>query len=59
LRDRLERRTDELALAPFVPLGADAVSGLLATLEPAAATIAAAGEIMFPNPMGLPAPQVS
>jgi hypothetical protein len=56
LRDAVERRTDELALAPFVPLGADAVTDLLAALEPAAARIAAAGEIMFPNPMGLPAP---
>jgi helix-turn-helix protein len=55
LRDGVERRTDELALAPFLSLGADVVTDLLAALEPAAARITAAGEIMFPNPMGLPA----
>jgi hypothetical protein len=59
LRDGVERRTDELALAPFVALGADAVTDLLRVLEPAAARVAAAGEIMFPNPMGLPAPAAS
>jgi hypothetical protein len=59
LRDGVERRTDELALAPFVPLGANVVTHLLAALEPAVARITAMGEIMYPNPMGLPAPAAS
>jgi hypothetical protein len=54
LRARIERRTDELAIAPYARLGDDVVDGLLATLATPAATISASGEIRYPNPMALP-----
>lgn len=54
LRDRIERRTDELAWRPYGLLGDDRVRKLLAGLTPAAARISGSGEIIFPNPMGLP-----
>lgn len=56
VRDGIERRTDELALGPFEPLGQDRVDRLLEDLGPSTDPIAAAGEISFPNPMGLPRP---
>ncbi|HEX5945984.1 MAG TPA: hypothetical protein VFY82_06885, partial [Acidimicrobiales bacterium] len=56
LRDDIERRTDELAARPYTRLAADDLDALLAALGPAAARIADAGEIAFPNPMGLPRP---
>ncbi len=56
LRARIERRTDELAIAPYEDLGEDAVGGLLGDLRRVARPIAASGEIAYPNPMGLPAP---
>jgi hypothetical protein len=55
--DAIERRTDELAAAPYAAAGDDALDGLITQLEPAARTVAGAGEITFPNPMGLPAPR--
>lgn len=55
LRDHIELRTDELAAEPFAVLDAGAVDSLLGALAPAAATIAASGELRYPNPMGLPA----
>lgn len=54
LRERLERRTDEIAAEPYAGIGHDGVRRLLHELTPAAERIAATGEIMFPNPMGLP-----
>ncbi|WP_425321052.1 SCO6745 family protein [Actinoplanes teichomyceticus] len=52
-RDRVERRTDELAAAPWRALGPDATARLAGLLEPVAA---AAGRVLpFPNPIGLPA----
>ena len=59
MRDQIERRTDELALAIYEPLGHERVQALLAGLAPAARRIAAAGDITFPNPMGLPPPSPS
>lgn len=56
LRDQIERRTDELAIEPYLHLGQERVDVLLALLAPAAEWIAASGEITFPNPMGLPGP---
>lgn len=56
LRADIERRTDELAVAPIAAIGRDRVDALLADLVPAAAAIGQSGEIPFPNPMGLPAP---
>lgn len=56
LRDGIERRTDELAAVPFARVGSTQVERLLAAIGPPAERIAAAGEITFPNPMGLPRP---
>jgi hypothetical protein len=53
-RDDIEHRTDELAVAPYASVGDDVVASLLDALDPPARRIAASGEIMFPNPMGLP-----
>lgn len=52
-RDELERRTDELAAAPYASLGADAEE-LLRLLTPLRETIAASGAVIFPNPIGRP-----
>lgn len=52
----IEARTDELAARPYAVVGGPALTDALAVLEPAARTIAAGGDIRFPNPMGLPAP---
>ena len=54
LSDDIERRTDELAARPFEPLAEEVIEGLTVVLEPAARSIAASGEINYPNPMGLP-----
>lgn len=56
LRDQIERRTDELAVEPYAAVGADRIGQLLAEITPTAERIAGAGEITFPNPMGLPRP---
>jgi len=55
--ERIERRTDELAAAPYTAVGDDTLDRLISQLEPAARTVAGAGEITFPNPMGLPPPR--
>lgn len=56
LRREIERRTDELAVPPYAALGEEAVDRLLATCGPATERIAAAEEIIYPNPIGLPRP---
>jgi hypothetical protein len=58
LRGEIERRTDELAVVPYARLGTGDVERLVSVLGPAAGHIAAAGEISYPNPMGLPRPAV-
>lgn len=55
LRTGIERRTDELAAGAYRELADDEVDELLDRLEGPARTIAGAGEIRYPNPMGLPA----
>lgn len=55
LRDEIERRTDELAVAPYAAMGEAGVESLQQLLTPAARPVMASGEILFPNPMGLPA----
>lgn len=55
LHAEIERRTDELAVAPLAIVGRDRVDALLAVSTPAVARITGSGEITFPNPMGLPA----
>ena len=56
LRAEVERRTDELAVAPYAALGEERVADLIEALAPARERVAASGEISFPNPMGLPPP---
>lgn len=56
LHDDIERRTDELALAPYARIDSDTIDQLLALLEGPARVIAGAGDITYPNPMGLPPP---
>lgn len=54
LRDDIEARTDELAAQPYAALSDDDVQDLIQTLTPHAKRIGASGELVFPNPMGLP-----
>ena len=56
LRDDIERRTDELAAAPYARLPVDDLARLRDLLGAAAGRIAVADEIPYPNPMGLPRP---
>jgi len=56
LRSEIERRTDELSAPPYRVLGHERLDVLLGVLGPAGDTVASAGEISFPNPMGLPPP---
>lgn len=53
-REAIERRTDELALPPYMVLGDEQLDELLRSLGGPVRQIAAAAEIPFPNPMGLP-----
>ena len=54
LRDQIEHATDRIAVAPYVGLSAYQVERTLAEIDPMIEAIANAGEIPFPNPMGLP-----
>ena len=54
-RRRIEDSTDRLALAPWTALGARSTDRLEALLRHLSDAIVSAGEIRFPNPMGLPA----
>jgi hypothetical protein len=51
-----ERRTDELAMAPWRRLGPDGCARLLALLDEPVRLAVAGGGVPFPNPVGLPAP---
>lgn len=53
----IEDRTDELAAPPYELTDGDLFARLVAALEPASERVAASGEIMYPNPMGLPRPE--
>ena len=54
LREKLERRTDELAVVPYSALTDDQQARLLEVLAPAATAIVESDVIPFPNPIGLP-----
>jgi hypothetical protein len=54
LRATLEQRTDELAAQPYDVLPGPDLDRMLGSLADAAQHIEGAGEIRFPNPMGLP-----
>lgn len=53
LRASIERRTDELALAPYEALGADDCARLEKAIEAIGESLAAATPIAYPNPIGL------
>jgi Helix-turn-helix family len=55
-RDARERRTDDLAAAPWARLGPAGCDRLGALLEEPVRRVVAGGGIPFPNPVGLPAP---
>ena len=59
LHAAVERRTDELAAAPWAGVDDDALERIVTTLARLAGRVAAAGVIRFPNPMGLPGPGLS
>jgi len=54
LSEKIERRTDELAITPYRCLSEAEFATMLSMLSTLGQEIAAAGEISFPNPMGLP-----
>ncbi len=56
LRADIEETTDRLAALPFAELGEEEAVGAHEQLAAVSGTVAAAGVIPFPNPMGLPAP---
>jgi hypothetical protein len=56
LHAAIERRTDELAAAPWSAVDDDALEQVVTVLARLAGRVAAAGVIRFPNPMGLPSP---
>lgn len=55
LRDHLEQRTDDLALAPYAALGDEAVSDLEKAMTRVVELITKDAPVPYPNPMGLPA----
>jgi hypothetical protein len=55
-RDARERRTDDLAMPPWRLLGPAACDRLLDLLGPPVRLVVDGGGIVFPNPVGLPAP---
>ncbi len=59
MHDQIERRTDELSAPVYESLGDEMIQQLMAALASAAERIASAGDIAFPNPMGLPPPSGS
>jgi hypothetical protein len=56
LRAVIETRTDALAAEPLAALDPDELARLTEAIRDAAKGVAAAGDIPFPNPMGLPRP---
>jgi hypothetical protein len=52
--DRVEARTDDLAMAPWRALGDDGCDRLAELMRPLVAAISSSGSVPFPNPMGLP-----
>jgi hypothetical protein len=55
-RDDRERRTDELATAPWRQLGPEGCARLLSLLDHPVRLVVEGGGVPFPNPVGLPAP---
>jgi hypothetical protein len=55
-RDARERRTDDLSMPPWRHLGPAGCARLLDLLGPPVRLVVDGGGIVFPNPVGLPAP---
>jgi hypothetical protein len=55
-RDARERRTDDLAMAPWRQLGTEGCTRLLRLLGRPVQLVVEGGGVPFPNPVGLPAP---
>ena len=55
-RETLEDDTDRLASGPFRAIGIERTEELTRLLTPLATTIATAGVLPFPNPVGVPSP---
>ncbi|HEV2310209.1 MAG TPA: hypothetical protein VGU73_06770 [Acidimicrobiia bacterium] len=55
-REAVEETTDRLAAAPLERLGPDRVARLCALLEPIVTVLVEAGELPYPNPIGVPRP---
>jgi Helix-turn-helix family len=55
-RDAVEKTTDRLAAAPVERLGPDRLARLFALLEPIVTALVEAGELPYPNPIGVPRP---
>lgn len=53
-RDAIEAQTDVLALQPYAVLGDARCEQLLAALQPIARRLHGAGEMPYPNPVGVP-----
>jgi hypothetical protein len=58
LRTRIEGRTDELALEPWVRVGPDVYTEFVDGMEPLTNAILASDIVPYPNPMGLTRPPV-
>ncbi|MEM9202258.1 MAG: hypothetical protein AAGC53_11380 [Actinomycetota bacterium] len=56
LRAEIEQTTDRLAVVPYAAVGLERLEWLLVQLDPFVEMVTAAGDIPFPNPMGLPLP---
>ena len=54
LRDEIEAATDRLAAAPWADVEPGEMAMVVSELDAAARAVLSAGEIPFPNPMGLP-----
>jgi hypothetical protein len=54
LRERIETRTDELAIQPFEEMGEVDTERFETHLRPLYAAVTALGAVPYPNPMGLP-----
>jgi len=56
-RDQIEHDTDRLAAEPLQRLGEKRAARLLELLAPLTARLVQTGEIPYPNPIGVPAPE--
>ena len=59
LHERIEQRTDELAMAPYAALTEDDLEIVMTIARGVAASITASGLYPYPNPIGLPSPEPS